>query len=109
MDRAAVWRLLFEYTKNENLRKQALALEACMRAYARKFGEDEEAWGPVGLLHDFDYEMYPDAPDHPLKGSEFLAQRGVPEPFRKRFWVTPPIPGCPATPHWPAPCLPATS
>ena len=83
MDRAAAWELLCEYTKNENLRKHAMAVEACMRAYARKFGEDEEAWRVVGLLHDFDYEMYPDAPDHPLKGSEILAQRGFPEPYRK--------------------------
>ena len=54
-----------------------------MRAYARKFGEDEERWAVVGLIHDFDYEMYPDAPDHPLKGSEILAQRGYPEEVRR--------------------------
>ena len=72
MDRAAAWELLCEYTRNENLRRHALAVEACMRAYAKKFGEDEEVWGVVGILHDFDYEIYPNPPDHPLKGSEIL-------------------------------------
>lgn len=83
MDRQAAWDLLCEYTKNENLRKHALAVEACMRAYARKFGEDEEKWGVVGLIHDFDYEAYPQAPDHPLKGSEILKERGYPEELRR--------------------------
>ena len=83
MDRGAAWKLLAEFTQGESLRKHALAVEACLRAYARKFGEDEAKWGAVGLLHDFDYEMYPEAPEHPWKGSEILAQRGYPEPFRK--------------------------
>ncbi len=83
MDRQAAWDLLCEYTKNENLRKHALAVEACMRAYARKFGEDEEKWGVVGLIHDFDYEAYPQAPDHPLKGNEILKERGYPEELRR--------------------------
>lgn len=83
MDRPAAWDLLCEYTKNENLRKHALAVEACLRAYARKFGEDEEKWGMVGLIHDFDYELYPHAPDHPLKGSEILAAKGVSEEVRR--------------------------
>jgi len=83
MDRQSAWELLTEHTKSESLRKHALAVEACMRAYARKFGEDEERWAVVGLIHDFDYEMYPDAPDHPLKGSEILAQRGYPEEVRR--------------------------
>ncbi len=83
MDRQAAWDLLCEYTKNENLRKHALAVEVCVRAYARKFGQDEEVWGVVGLIHDFDYEMYPNAPDHPLKGSEILKDRGVPEEMRR--------------------------
>jgi putative nucleotidyltransferase with HDIG domain len=82
MDREAAWELLCEYTKNENLRKHALAVEACVRAYARKLGEDEVKWSIVGLIHDFDYEMYPNAPDHPLKGSEILKQRGFPEDIR---------------------------
>ena len=83
MDRPTAWELLCEYTKNENLRKHALAVEACVRAYARKFGEDEEKWGVVGLIHDFDYEIYPNAPDHPLKGSEILKEKGVSEEMRR--------------------------
>jgi putative nucleotidyltransferase with HDIG domain len=83
MDRQAAWELLCQYTKNENLRKHAQAVEACVRAYARKFGEDEEKWGVVGLIHDFDYEVYPNSPDHPLKGSEILKQRGYPEDVRR--------------------------
>jgi putative nucleotidyltransferase with HDIG domain len=79
--REQAWELLCEYTKNENLRKHALAVEAAMRALARKHGEDEEAWGAVGLLHDFDYERWPSAPDHPLKGAEILAERGYPQPW----------------------------
>src|SRR6516165_7853779 len=71
--------LVREYTKNENLVRHMLAVEAAMRAYARKLGEDEEKWGIVGLLHDFDYERWPNPPDHPLKGSEILRQRGYPE------------------------------
>ncbi len=71
--------LLREYTKNENLIRHMLAVEAAMRAYARKFGEDEEKWGTVGLLHDFDYERWPNPPDHPLQGSRILAERGYPE------------------------------
>ena len=87
MDRAAAWELLCEYTKNENLRRHALAVEACMRAYANKFGEDEEVWGVVGILHDFDYEIYPNAPDHPLKGSEILKSKGLPEELRRAIWL----------------------
>jgi putative nucleotidyltransferase with HDIG domain len=83
MTRNEAYLLLSEYTKNGNLIKHALAVEAAMRAYARKFGEDEETWGIVGLLHDFDYEMYPTAPDHPLKGSEILKERGVSEEIRR--------------------------
>ncbi len=71
--------LLREFTKNENLVKHGLAVEAAMRAYARKFGEDEDEWGIVGLIHDFDYERWPNAPDHPLKGAEILKERGWPE------------------------------
>lgn len=74
--------LLFEYTKNDSLRKHAFAVEAAMRAYARKLGEDEEKWGTVGLLHDFDYEMYPQFPEHPTKGSEILKQKGYSEEVR---------------------------
>ena len=88
MNRVEAWEFLAEYTKGGGLRKHALAVEACMRAYARKFDEDEEAWGVVGLLHDFDYEMYPNATEngslgHPQKGSEILAEKGFPEEYRK--------------------------
>ncbi|MGH9343231.1 MAG: HD domain-containing protein [Terriglobia bacterium] len=83
MDRDAAWSLLCEYTKSESLRKHALAVEACLRFYARKFNEDEDQWGCTGLIHDFDYEMYPNAPDHPLKGSEILKDRGYPEEVRR--------------------------
>ncbi len=70
--------LLREYTHSESLIRHMLAVEAAMRAYARRFGEDEETWGRVGLLHDFDYERWPDPPDHPLKGAEILESRGYP-------------------------------
>lgn len=82
-DRAAALGLLREYTKNENLIKHALAVEAAMRLYARKGGEDEEAWGVVGLLHDFDYERYPSLDDHPFKGAEILRSLGYDEWFVK--------------------------
>jgi predicted hydrolase (HD superfamily) len=75
--------LMHEYTKNEALRRHMYAVEVAMRAYARKFGEDEEKWAIVGILHDFDYEMYPTAPEHPMKGSEVLQQKGYPDDVRK--------------------------
>lgn len=83
MDRQKALELLKEYTKNKNLIKHMLAVEAAMRAYAKKFGEDEERWGIIGLLHDFDYEKYPSAEDHPYKGAEILRQRGYDEDFVK--------------------------
>lgn len=79
MTRAAAWELLTEYTKSESLRRHALAVEAAMREYARIFEEDEERWGIVGLLHDFDYERWPEPPDHPLKGAAILEELGYPE------------------------------
>ena len=79
MNRADAYALLTEYVKDQSLARHCLAVEAAMRAYARKLGEDEEKWGIVGLLHDFDYERWPDPPNHPLKGSEILRQRGYPE------------------------------
>lgn len=82
-ERAAAWSLLTEFTQSESLRKHAMAVEACMRAYARKFGEDEQQWGVVGLIHDFDYEKYPSLDDHPMRGSEILEQRGWPEDIRR--------------------------
>ena len=82
-DRNAVWNLLTEFTQSESLRKHALAVEACMRAYARRFEEDENLWGVVGLIHDFDYEKYPTAQEHPFKGNEILHQRGYPHEIRR--------------------------
>jgi len=81
--RDSAWCLLTEFTQSESLRKHALAVEACMRAYARKAGADEELWGTVGLLHDFDYEKYPTAEEHPYKGSEILNDRGYSEEVRR--------------------------
>jgi putative nucleotidyltransferase with HDIG domain len=81
--RTADWALLTEFTQSESLRKHALAVEACMRAYARKFGADEELWGTVGLLHDFDYEKYQTPQEHPYKGNEILKERGYSEEIRR--------------------------
>jgi predicted hydrolase (HD superfamily) len=74
--------LMHEYTKSDALRKHMYAAEFAMRAYARKYNEDEEKWAIVGVLHDFDYEMYPTIPDHPLKGSEILKSKGYPDEIR---------------------------
>jgi putative nucleotidyltransferase with HDIG domain len=82
LTRDSAWALLTEWTRSESLRKHALAVEASVRGYARMFGEDEEAWGVVALLHDFDYERYQTAEDHPFRGCEELQRRGYPE------WVT---------------------
>jgi putative nucleotidyltransferase with HDIG domain len=82
--REEAWTLLCEYTQSENLRKHALAVEACVRAYARKSGADEELWGVTALLHDFDYERWPNdahhpTEEHPYEGSKILRERGYPE------------------------------
>ena len=82
-ERQSAWCLLTEFTQSENLRKHALAVEACMRAYARKFGDDEEKWGVVGLIHDFDYDRWPSQEDHPYRGHEILTQRGWPDEVKK--------------------------
>ena len=79
MNRDDDWALLCQYTQGKGLRKHMLAVEAAMRAYAVKLGEDVETWGRVGLLHDFDYERWPDPPDHPLQGSKILAELGYSE------------------------------
>jgi putative nucleotidyltransferase with HDIG domain len=79
LTRETAWSLLTEYTASESLRKHALAVEAAMRAYARRFGEDEEVWGFVGLIHDFDYERWPDRENHPYRGVEILRGLGCPE------------------------------
>ena len=87
IDRAATWCLLTEFTQSESLRKHALAVEACMRAYARKLAPDspeqEDLWGVVGLVHDFDYEKWPSAEDHPYKGNEILKERGYSDEIRR--------------------------
>ena len=87
IDRESAWCLLTEFTQSESLRKHALSVEACMRAYARKFAagstEEEELWGVVGLLHDFDYEKYPSLDDHPYKGNEILKERGYSDEIRR--------------------------
>jgi putative nucleotidyltransferase with HDIG domain len=77
--RAESLALMQEYVQSESLRRHMLCVEAAMRAYARQWGEDEETYGTVGLLHDFDYERWPNPPDHPLKGAEILRERGYPE------------------------------
>ena len=82
LSRDDAWALLTEWTLSESLRKHALAVEAAVRGYARSFGQDEHGWGIVALLHDFDYERYPTAADHPFRGCEELNRRGYPE------WVT---------------------
>ena len=82
LSRDAAWALVTEWTQSESLRRHMLAVEAAVRGYARHFGEDEEAWGVVALLHDFDYERYPDPADHPFRGVEELTRRGYPA------WVT---------------------
>ena len=78
MTRADAWTILTEFTKGDSLRKHARAVEASMRAYAARYGADADTWGIAGMLHDFDYEMHPRAPHHPMKGGEILAARGVP-------------------------------
>ena len=82
ISRETAWALLTEWTQSESLRKHGLAVEAAVRGYARKFGEDEQGWGIVALLHDFDYERYPTPADHPFRGCEELQRRGYPE------WMT---------------------
>jgi putative nucleotidyltransferase with HDIG domain len=83
MDRDQALAIVHEFTKSESLRKHALAVEACVAAYARKFAEDEATWSVTALLHDFDWEIHPEAPDHPMKGEPILAQRGVTEEVRR--------------------------
>jgi len=83
IDHESAWCLLTEFTQSESLRKHALSVEACMRAYARRFSENEDLWGVIGLLHDFDYEKYPSLEDHPYKGNAILKERGYSEEIRK--------------------------
>ena len=81
-DRNFCLSILQEYTKSDSLLKHAYAVESCVRAYAEKFSEDIDYWGNVALLHDFDYEMYPTAEEHPFKGSEILKDKGFDDNFR---------------------------
>ncbi len=83
MNRAEAWDLLCEFTKSNSLRRHGLAVEACVAAYAKKFEKDEEKWSVTALLHDFDWEIHPQLPDHPMKGEPILAERGVPEEIRR--------------------------
>lgn len=83
IDRARAWEILCEFTHSESLRKHALAVEACVAAYARRFQEDEQKWTVTALLHDFDWEIHPQAPDHPMKGAALLEERGVDEEIRR--------------------------
>ena len=83
MTREEAWEILVEFTKSEGLRKHALAVEACLTAYARRYGEDEQTWSVTALLHDFDWEIHPEAPDHPMKGEAILAERGVDPAVRR--------------------------
>jgi putative nucleotidyltransferase with HDIG domain len=83
LSREEAWNIVCEFTKSEGLRKHALAVETCVAAYARKFGEDEHKWSVTALLHDFDWEIHPQAPDHPMKGEAILAERGVDEEIRR--------------------------
>lgn len=92
--------LLHEYTQNENLRRHMVAVEAAMRAYARKFGEDEEMWGLTGLLHDFDYERWPNTEHHPTQGHPntgvaILRERGCPEEICRAILGHAPYTGAP--------------
>jgi len=83
IDREQAWNILCEFTKSEGLRKHALAVETCVVAYAAKLGQDQQAWSVTALLHDFDWEIHPQLPDHPVKGEPILAGRGVDEQTRR--------------------------
>jgi putative nucleotidyltransferase with HDIG domain len=83
LSREEAWNIVCEFTKSEGLRKHALAVETCVTAYARQFGEDEHKWSITALLHDFDWEIHPQAPDHPMQGEPMLAERGVDEEIRR--------------------------
>lgn len=83
MDRETAWSIVCEFVQSDSLRRHALAVETCVAAYARKLGEDETSWRLTALLHDFDWEIHPQAPDHPMKGEPILAERGVNEEIRR--------------------------
>jgi len=79
MDRDKGWQLVQEFVGNTGLRRHMLATEAAMRWYADRLGQDKDRWGVVGLIHDFDWEIHPQLPDHPVKGADILRQRGIDE------------------------------
>ncbi len=81
--RDQAWSIVCEFVQSESLRRHMLAVEACVAAYARKYGEDADKWAVTALLHDFDWEIHPNAPDHPMKGEAILAQRGVDDEIRR--------------------------
>jgi putative nucleotidyltransferase with HDIG domain len=83
MNRDQAWATVCEFVQSESLRRHMLAVECCVVAYARKFGENEELWGATALLHDFDWEIHPAAPDHPMKGEAILLERGVSPEIRR--------------------------
>ena len=96
MDRDQAWEIVCEFVKSESLRKHMLAVEACVVAYSREFGEDQRKWAVTALLHDFDWEIHPEAPDHPAEGEPILAERGVDEgKFAGRLPHTPNYRGVP--------------
>ena len=83
VNREQAWAIVCEFVQSDSLRRHMLAVEACVDAYARKYGEDEERWSVTALLHDFDWEIHPAAPDHPMKGEAILAERGVDDEIRR--------------------------
>jgi putative nucleotidyltransferase with HDIG domain len=83
VNREQAWAIVCEFVQSDSLRRHMLAVEACVDAYARKFGEDQEKWSVTALLHDFDWEIHPAAPDHPMKGEAILAARGVDKEIRR--------------------------
>jgi putative nucleotidyltransferase with HDIG domain len=83
ISRDQAWSIVCEFVQSESLRRHMLAVETCVTAYARKLGEDEEKWAVTALLHDFDWEIHPAAPDHPMKGEQLLAERGLDEEIRR--------------------------
>jgi putative nucleotidyltransferase with HDIG domain len=97
MTRSEAWNILCEFTKSDSLRRHGLAVEACVAAYARKFGQDEEKWSVTALLHDFDWEIHPELPDHPTKGEPILAERGVSEEIRRAILSHADFTGVPRT------------
>ena len=97
LEREQAWNILCEFTKSDGLRKHALAVEACVTAYARKLGEDERKWSVTALLHDFDWEIHPTLPDHPTKGEPILAERGVEEEIRRAILSHASFTGVPRT------------